>query len=148
MYTTILVPTDGSETASRAVDHAIDLAKQYGATVHALSVVDVSELGLRTPTEIDPARLRQPLRDRAQSAVDAVARVGKKAGIDVTKAIRVGVTHEVVTDYVIDNDIDLVVMGTHGRRGLPHAFLGSVTERVIRTSNVPILVVHPLDDSP
>lgn len=148
MYSTILVPTDGSETATRAVDHAIALAKQYDATVHALSVVDVSDLGLRTPTDVELDKLRRPLREHAQHAVDAVVRVGEHADVTVVPAIEVGVTHQVITQYATDHDVDLVVMGTHGRSGLPRAVLGSVTERVVRVSTVPVLTVSHGEASP
>ncbi|SFK67671.1 Nucleotide-binding universal stress protein, UspA family [Halogranum rubrum] len=147
MYSIILVPTDGSETATRAVDHAIDLATRYDATVHALSVVDVSELGLRTPTDIDSEKLRRPLRDRAQNAVGAVVNACDKAGVDVVEAITVGVTHDEIVDYAADNSVGLIVMGTHGRSSLPRALLGSVTERVVRSASVPVLAVPP-DSSP
>lgn len=147
MYSTILVPTDGSETATRAVDHAVGLATQYDATIHALSVVDISELGLRTPTDIDLEKLRRPLRDRAQTAVGAVTRVCDNAGVDVVEAITVGVTHEEIVDYAVDNGVGIIVMGTHGRSSLPHALLGSVTDRVVRSASVPVLAVPP-DSSP
>jgi nucleotide-binding universal stress UspA family protein len=147
MYSTILVPTDGSETAARAVDNAIDVATTYGATVHALSVVDVSNLGLRTPTDVDLEELRRPLREHAQNAVDAVVRAGEGADVSVVPAIQVGVTHEVILDYVDEHDVDLVVMGTHGRSGLQHAILGSVTERVVRSSPAPVLTVGPVATS-
>ncbi|SDM94213.1 Nucleotide-binding universal stress protein, UspA family [Halogranum gelatinilyticum] len=142
MYSTILVPAGGSETATRAVDYAIDFDRQYNATLHALSIVEVGELGLRTPTDVNPAKLRRPLRERAQNAGDAVARVGEKASVDVVEAIRVGVTHQEILEYAADNNVDLVRI--HGWSGLPRAFLKIVTERVVWTSNVPVLVgIHP-----
>lgn len=143
MYSTILVPTDGSETAARAVDHAVDLAVTYDATLHALSVVDVSDLGLRTPPDVDIEELRRPVRERAQDAVDTVVHAGERAGVSVVPVTKVGVTHQVVLDYAEEAGVDLVVMGTHGRSGLPRAILGSVTERVVRSAPVPVLAVGP-----
>ncbi|SEO21432.1 Nucleotide-binding universal stress protein, UspA family [Halogranum amylolyticum] len=143
MYSTILVPTDGSETATRAVDYAVDVADTYDATVHALSVVDAGDLGLRTPPDVDVEELRRPLRERAQSAVDAVVRAGEAADVPVVAAVRVGVVHRTILDYAEENEVDLVVMGTHGRSGLSRALLGSVTEQVVRESSAPVLTVAP-----
>jgi nucleotide-binding universal stress UspA family protein len=66
--------------------------------------------------------------------------------IPATEAIRLGVPHEIIREYIDENDVDLVVMGTHGRTGLEHTLLGSTTERVVRTVDVPVLTVH-LDTS-
>jgi len=143
MYETILVPTDGSEPALTAGDHAIDLAAAHGATLHVLYVVDVrmspitadvdreTVLELVAESETEPTR---EITDRAEAA-----------GVSTVDAVRHGVTHEVIAAYAADENVDLVVMGTHGRSGIEHALLGSITERVLRTADVPVLAVHPDD---
>ncbi|WP_276273005.1 universal stress protein [Haloarcula litorea] len=147
MYDTILIPTDGSDTANAAVDHAVDLAKQYGATLHALYVVDIDAVNFGLGTEqVD--RIRQgnfgemtELEEKADAATAAVAEAAAEQGIDVVEEVRVGTPHDVIAGYADAEGVDLVVMGSHGRSGVRRALLGSVTERVLRSTHVPVLVV-------
>jgi nucleotide-binding universal stress UspA family protein len=143
MYDTIVVPTDGSENARRAADHAVGLAAASGATVHALSVVDATRLGPFTPTDVEISEIRSSLRREAEEATEVVVERCHDAGVDCVAAVRVGVPHQTIREYSEEVGADLVVVGTHGRTGLPRAMLGSVTERVVRTSDVPVLTVGP-----
>ncbi|MFC7076736.1 universal stress protein [Haloarcula halophila] len=147
MYDHILIPTDGSDTANAAVDHAVDLAEKYGAELHALYVVDVNAVNFGLGTEqVD--RIRQgnfgemtELKEKADEATGAVTSVAADHGVEVREEVRVGTPHDVIAGYADSNDIDLVVMGSHGRSGVRRALLGSVTERVLRSTHVPVLVV-------
>jgi nucleotide-binding universal stress UspA family protein len=140
MYETILVPMDGSEGANAALDHAVDIASTYDASLHALYVVDVrmSPIG----TEMDRDEVVQLLDRSGERPTTPVLDRAEEAGIPATEAIRLGVPHEVIRHYVDENDVDLVVMGTHGRTGLDHTLLGSTTERTVRTVEVPVLTVQ------
>jgi len=140
MYERILVPTDGSEGANAAADHAIDIARQYDATLHALHVIDVRMSPLST--EMDRESALQLLDQSGERPTAPVLDRAEEAGVPATEAIRLGVPPETVLEYVDENDIDLVVMGTHGRTGLERTLLGSTTERVVRTADVPVLTVH------
>ncbi|EJN58208.1 Nucleotide-binding universal stress protein, UspA family [Halogranum rubrum] len=142
MYDNILVPTDGSDTAAKAVEHAIDLAEQYGATLHVLSVVDPTRF---STVGVDPSSVLSAVEKGSREAVDRVEADAEAAGLRVETTVVRGRPAETITTYATDNDIDLVVMGTHGRTGLDHFLLGSVTERVVRTASVPVLTVR-LDD--
>jgi nucleotide-binding universal stress UspA family protein len=147
MYQKILVPTDGSETAEAAVDYALDLAEKYEASVHALYVVDTDSLSISLGGEqID--RIEQgnfgemdEVRERAEAATGYVADRARERGLTAVENISAGKPHALVADYVEDNNIDLVVMGSHGRSGVKRALLGSVTERTLRSTHVPVLVV-------
>ena len=142
MYDRILVPTDGSDCADLAVEHAINLADQYDAELHVLSVVDARDVSHSAPA-ISPQQVEQTLRERAEAVVSDVADRAKDAGVaDVVTAIEPGVPDDVVVDYASENDCDLIVMGTHGRTGLERYLLGSVTERTVRRSDVPVLTVR------
>jgi nucleotide-binding universal stress UspA family protein len=152
MYERILIPTDGSDVAEAAVDHALDLAEQYGAEVHALYVVDIDSVNYSLGTEqVD--RLKQgrfdemeEVKERADEATGAVADRGAERGIDVVEHVSGGRPHKVIADYAEDNEMDLVVMGSHGRAGVRRALLGSVTERTLRSTHVPVLVVDSLEE--
>jgi len=141
MYETILVPTDGSEGSVAAAAHAVDLAATHGATVHALYVVDVRMSPVDSDMDHDEAVALVE-----ESDVDPTAAVldrAERAGVPAVEAVRLGVPDECIRAYAEEVDADLVVMGTHGRTGVEHAILGSVTERVVRTLDVPVLTVHP-----
>jgi nucleotide-binding universal stress UspA family protein len=153
MYDHILIPTDGSDTANVAVDHAVDLAATYGAQLHALYVVDIDAVNFGLGTEqVD--RIRQgnfgemtELKEKADAAMDAVTSAAADHDVDVHEEVRVGAPHEVIAGYADNNDIDVVVMGSHGRAGVRRALLGSVTERVLRSTHVPVLVVDERGDA-
>jgi nucleotide-binding universal stress UspA family protein len=141
----ILVPVDGSESADSALDHAISLAGAVDAEIHLLSVVDPYVLS--TVTE------RKEVEEELEGIVEEAATRVRDADIEVQTAVEVGFPHEEILDAVSDEAIDLVVMGTHGRSGLQRYVLGSVAEKVVRLSPVPVLTVrvgadggHPYDD--
>ena len=147
MYDRILVPTDGSETAEKAVEHALDLAEQYGTEVHALYVVDTNAMSLSLGGEqLD--RIEQghygemeEVRERADRATGYVADRAADRGLETVEHVSAGRPHDMIANYVDSNDIDLVVMGSHGRSGVRRALLGSVTERTLRSTPAPVLVV-------
>jgi nucleotide-binding universal stress UspA family protein len=137
MYHNVLVPTDGSEAADRAVTRALELAEAFDATVHALYVVEP----LQT-TEFDAGNVYDMLRAEGERATEAIAERGREAGLPVETAVEVGVPHRTILEYADEHGVDLVVMGTHGRTGLNRYLLGSVTEKVVRLSDVPVLTVR------
>jgi nucleotide-binding universal stress UspA family protein len=147
MYNRILVPTDGSDVANNAVDHAIDLAEKYDAEVHALFVADVDAVTYSLGTEqID--RIRQgnfqgmtDLREDAEEATGYVKDKAESLGFTVVERHAGGRPHAIIDNYATENEIDLIVMGSHGRSGVRRALLGSVTERTLRSTHVPVLVV-------
>ncbi|MFQ3318159.1 MAG: nucleotide-binding universal stress UspA family protein [Natronomonas sp.] len=152
MYDKILVPTDGSDTAEQAVEHALDLADKYGAELHALYVVDIDSMSLALGAEqldrIEQGQFDQmeEVKAKADAATGYVAEHGRDRGIEVVEHISSGRPHEMVATYAENNDIDLVVMGSHGRSGIKRALLGSVTERTLRETRVPVLVVDARED--
>ncbi|WP_435098921.1 universal stress protein [Halorubrum sp. N11] len=152
MYERILVPTDGSEVAESAVNHALDLAEKYDAEVHALYVVDIDSVNLSLGTEqVD--RLKQgrfnemeEVKEKADEATGTVADRGAERGVDIVEHISGGRPHKVIADYADDHEVDLIVMGSHGRAGVRRALLGSVTERTLRSTHVPVLVVDYMEE--
>ena len=132
VYETILVPTDGSDGTQRSIEHAIDLAETYEATVHVLYVVDTSYPYGDFDVSFD-----------WNAVVEELIETVRAAGVEAVEAVRESENvPRSILDYADEQDIDLIVMGTHGRTGLNRVILGSVTERVVRTSEVPVLTVH------
>ena len=137
MFEHILIPTDGSDSARSAAKTGIDLAAEQDATVHVLSVVKPihgDEGGTEQAMEsMQAARERQ---------VEELAELAKANGLVTTTDVKLGTPVREIIDYTTTNDIDLVVMGTHGRTGIGRYLIGSVTEKVVRLSETPVLTIH------
>lgn len=146
MYENILVPTDGSRGAEGAIARAFDLARTGDGTVHVLYVVDTGSepSGLATP---EREELRQHSEKRGRQATARIQERATELGLDTVRVVREGVPHRGILDYVADNDIDLVVMGTHGLAGTERSRLGSTTERVITLADVPVMAVRLAEDT-
>jgi len=138
----LLVPTDLSDGAEYALDYACELAAKLGATVHILHVIGVPALGVPelgvavTSTVID-----QLIADN-QKAVDELADARRDKATIGEILLKTGDARDVIDATAAALHIDLIVMGTHGRRGLSRALLGSVAETVVRTAPCPVLTVR------
>ncbi|SDZ75708.1 Nucleotide-binding universal stress protein, UspA family [Haloplanus vescus] len=144
MYDSILVPTDGSEGVDRTLEHALEMARNHDATIHALYVVDRR---FELAADEDREDLIAELTERGEEAVAAVAAAAGEAGVDAVTAVREGIPYKAILGYADEADIDVITMGTHGRTGRDRlAHLGSVTERVVENATVPVFVVNIGDD--
>lgn len=135
MYSRILVPTDGSKGSEVALEHAESLAEKYGAEVHLLYVADVR-------TQNTGNLIPNLMGELEQTGQEAVEEMKEKLGdLNIKTEVRRGIPHREINDYAGEEDIDLIVMGTHGRTGLDRVLLGSVTEKIVRTSKIPVMTV-------
>jgi len=142
LYTDILVPTDGSAGAAAAIGPAVDVASTYGARLHALSVVDTRLMGVnvRSDTILDA------LEEAAQTALDTVEERATEASVSaVETSVEYGTPYQEIRSYVDEHEIDLAVIGTQGRSGIERYLLGSVAEKTVRTSPVPVMTVRQSD---
>ena len=137
--TNILVPTDFSACSEQALDYALEVAAKLDARVHLLSVIGVPTYGVAELGVGITAPMIDNLIADNQTALDQVAR--DKKGIAQT-LVRVGDARDVILRTAEELTADLIVMGTHGRRGISRALLGSVAEMIVRTSPVPVLTVR------
>lgn len=146
MYDHILVPTDGSDHAERAGDHAALLAGAFDATVHLLTVVDIeAAAGPFSAGGVDDDYIEQRTADQRAALADLEAELD--GDVRAETAVVTGTPSEGILDYVRETAVDLVVMGTHGRSGLRRYLTGSVAERVLRQSPVPVLTVRATEAS-
>jgi nucleotide-binding universal stress UspA family protein len=145
MYDTILLPTDGSEGIEAAANHAAAIAERFDATVHVLSVVDTRNRFESPTSGLSTDAWLEAERERSAHAIDETVDV-LPDDVTVKQVRREGVPKSVIVDYVEDEPVDLVVMGTHGRTGLDHYLVGSVAEVVVRRSPVPVMTVRLDDD--
>lgn len=139
MYDTILVPTDGSDGANRAVEHALDLADRYGATLYAIYVVDTSRYG--EPSLSSTELVLDELEDFGTDLLGTVADRADTAGVETVTRVRHGTPDEEILDYADEVDADVVVLGFQGHSQRHAANIGSVARRVSRRSSRPVLTV-------
>lgn len=130
MIKTIMVPTDGSEFASRAEDMAIYIAKKLGAKVTAVYIIDER---LLYPFDV--------LEEEGESILKNVSKKGKKEGLEVKEVLLVGNPAHDMARIAENEDADIIVIGTHGKTGLEKLLMGSVAENTLKTSKIPVLLV-------
>ena len=127
----VLVPTDGSDSANAAAEHAAAFAAATGAAVHVIHVVD--------DRNVDET-VHNAFEDAGKRAVEEAIEAAKRADVsNIEASVLSGLPHQAIREYVEHNDIDYVFMGTHGRTGVSRYLLGSVTERVVRLVDVPVV---------
>ena len=143
VFDRILLPTDGSDAGNRAVDQAVGLAAETGAALHLLFVVEDIPYA---PEMVDDT-VEAQIREVGEATLADIQERAGAAGVEVTEAIRDGAPHEAILEYADEENVDAVVMATHGRSGLDRYLLGSVTERVVRTADVPVLTVRMNDEA-
>ncbi|WP_435316829.1 universal stress protein [Haloarchaeobius sp. TZWSO28] len=141
MFDTVVIATDGSESVRRAVTVGLDLAERFEATVHALYVVDASEV------ESSPESVRDEFRAALEeSGEEALETVTAETDAEVVTAVREGRPAAEICEYTREVDADLVATGTRGRHGENRFLIGSVAERVVRTCDRPVLTVRQLQE--
>jgi nucleotide-binding universal stress UspA family protein len=145
MYQRILVPTDGSPTAQRAFDYALAMARESNAELIPLYVVDVPVVAYEAPG-FDPSIVRDALLESGeQLKIEASAAMLREGVQGTVRVVELDVPGASIPDRILEEaratHCDLVVMGTHGRRGVQRLMLGSVAERFTRISSCPVLLI-------
>jgi nucleotide-binding universal stress UspA family protein len=142
----ILLPTDFSNLSLSAANFATSLAKQYKAEIHLMHVIE------KTPPmmyihSINPQieSFSSYIEEDAKLGIEKIAERFKKEGVNIITALRKGLDYQEIVDYAEENKIDIIVIATHGRTGILHTLLGSVAEKVIRYSKIPVLVITPTE---
>ncbi len=148
MITKILVPTDGSKPSQKAVKYAVDLAKQTGASIILLSVIDKSSfIPQSIPVSATPTKIMEPLEDylkqASQAHLEEAEQLCTKNRVQSKTVIRSGHPVEEIIKEAKKSNVDLIVMGSHGRSALKATLIGSVTFGVIhKDTKIPVLVVR------
>lgn len=139
-YRSVLVPTDGSECATAALSTGVDVVKADDAALHLLSVIDVTSLSVDLRSDIQIGFLEE----NAKQILEDASGFAENSGVEpVSETVEYGASvHKAILSYIDDHDINLVVVGTHGRTGFDRYVLGSVTEYLVRTSPIPVLTVR------
>ena len=154
MYKEILVPLDGSEISASSLSTARQLAEALGSRIHLLQVSSQTEefavmrgaefgaMGSDYSQQVLDEVLNSQ-RDRIQRYLDEVGDALTSGGLEVVKATEDGQAADKIVDYAEAAGIDLIIMSTHGRGGVRRFLVGSVTDKVVRSTHLPVLVIHP-----
>ena len=140
----ILFPTDFSDISRKAAFQAVALCKDLKASLEVVHVMENEAfIGAYGYTPAPYPELEQKMRMAAEEKIEALcSELGKESHVDVHGAVISGVAAESICKYAETHPVDLIVMATHGRKGLPRFVLGSVTERVVRMSEKPVLTLR------
>jgi universal stress protein A len=144
-YKRILVPLDFSDTSARALEHAKILSERFEGSLELLHVVpnpfmaDTTSLYVGMPL---PPDFLNELEQDARQRLDAALTFAERERFKARSVVRIGDPLFEIVEHARTGHVDLIVMGTHGRTGVSHFFLGSVAERVVRTAECPVLTVR------
>lgn len=141
----LLVPTDFGTSSDRALAYAADLAKALGSEMVVMHAWDIPMLGFPDGAFIATAELATRVLEAAQQGLNAAVKLAESQGISARGVLKQGPTWQMIIEAAKEVDAGMIVLGTHGRHGLPRALLGSVAEKVVRTAHLPVLTVH-VDD--
>ncbi|MDY9923151.1 MAG: universal stress protein [Methanobacterium sp.] len=149
IYKKILLPTDGSEYANKAAEHAIIIACQNNAEIIVLNVIETTQL-TSLPVEDFTRKVKDMLRQERKNPLEIITKVfdnhlkDKEFNdkVKLTLKQKGGSPEDIILQTVEEEGIDMVIMGTSGKKGLERFLLGSVTEKVVRNSKCPVLTVH------
>lgn len=141
----ILVPVDFSNCSRAALTAAIDLARRYGATLEVVHVHEppyaVGHVTVQVPG-MGEVPMVDYMHHQAQTLLDDLLESEVLGDLVVTRTLLAGLPEKVIVEHAVAGGHDLLVLGTHGRRGFSRFLMGSVTERVLRQSPAPVLVVR------
>lgn len=141
--TSILVPIDFGESSERTLDYARMLARPFQASLLLLHVVPNPYVTMAPEVYVPlPPGFLDDLQAGARRRLNALITAGEPSEVQTQVIVEVGDPLCAIVDYAKGRNIDLIVMGTHGRTGVAHLVLGSVAERVVRTAPCPVLTVR------
>ncbi|MDF2692899.1 MAG: Universal stress protein UspA [Labilithrix sp.] len=141
----ILVPTDFGEPSEAALDTAIEYAKAFGSEIVLMHAFEVPIIGFPDGAIVATAELTSRILEGAQAGLDRQIADRAGCGVTIRGVIKQGDAYRMVNETADEVGAGLIALGTHGRKGLSRALIGSVAEKVVRTAHVPVLTVHPGD---
>ena len=144
MYKRIMVPLDGSQVAECVIPHIETIAKKSAAKVELVTVIEPLDIPTRGQIAISDDEIKQIDAEGKKEAgkyLDQISHRLTQSGIKTDTVILSGKAAESLVRYAVNNDIDLIIMATHGRSGISKIFFGSVAEKILRATDIPVLLI-------
>lgn len=141
MHDSILIPTDGSETSEHAIEYGLDLAEAFDAKVHVLYVVEKEATYILTVGLSDEEMDRH--KEWGEDTVSEVVERASERGLEGTGVVKTGRVAKQIVEYAEDNDIGTIVMGQKGRGATIDKYLGGTAQKVMQTTDIPVVSVGP-----
>jgi nucleotide-binding universal stress UspA family protein len=138
----IVVATDFSDLADHALDEAVELAEKLGAKITLVHSYEIPVYGFPDGILVASSEVTSQIQIAGQKQLADAVELRKTSHVSITPVLRMGAPWDEINAVASETGAGLIVVGTHGRRGIARALLGSVAERVIRTATLPVLVVH------
>lgn len=148
IFKKILLPTDFSEWSKEAIEYTISLAVSYDAQIHILHVVDNVPVLAFHSIDLNSETVLRDSERQAKEALDGLIKSHFTYNRNLVPVIRHGEASKEIVKYACEEGMDLIIMATHGRTGLAHVVMGSIAEKVVRHSEVPVLTIKPLSLRP
>lgn len=139
----ILFPTDFSENSKHPEEYACEFANQFHSELHILHILQDLALMAPPPLFTAPKFSFDQIRAESEQTLATIPPASQIKGLSIVRQTCVGTPFLEIVRYARANNIDLIILGTHGRTGLRHVFMGSVAENVVRHANCPVLTVRP-----
>ena len=141
----ILFPTDFSESSMEALNYDLSFAREYGAKLEVLHVVNekIYSEGLNLPRVVSIDELDREMTKEAERKLKVLIPTESQEGLEWETVIKKGNPFLEIIRYAHENDVDLIIIGTHGRSGFEHIIFGSTAEKVVRKAPCPVLSVKP-----
>jgi nucleotide-binding universal stress UspA family protein len=138
----ILVPTDFTETSEHALEWAIQMASRLGSAITVMHAYELPIVGLPDATIIPSGDIAARIAEAAHRALDKTLERHKDSGVPIAAVLREGVPWQAINHVADEIHADLVVLGTHGRKGIARALLGSTAEKVVRSAHHAVTTIH------
>jgi nucleotide-binding universal stress UspA family protein len=139
----ILFPTDFSEGSAQALKYAVDMAKKYGSKLHVLHVIyDIAKASGWYVPHVSVDQMYKDINEGARKELESFG-VEELSGLkDLDRSVSMGVPHEEIINFANKNKVDLIIMGTQGRKGIDRILFGSTAAQVVRYAPCPVLTVR------
>jgi nucleotide-binding universal stress UspA family protein len=143
-FNLILCAVDFSDTSDCAFDYSVELARKLGAQIKVVHVFQIPAAAMPDGVMESPVDYENIMQDQLQERIDKYVADKAVEGIEIATGVCEGIPYIEINEAASEVNADMIVIGTHGRTGLPHMLMGSVAERVVRTAEVPVISIRKI----
>ncbi len=141
MFSKILLPVDFTGLAKEAIDIAIDIGKKYNSKIFLLTVSEIGTVGYGEL--VLPEEIFEKHKELIKENLEKIAKNFREKGLEVEIAVRDGIVYEEILEFAKEKKVGLIIMPTHGRKGITKFLLGSVSQKIVKLAHCPVLTFNP-----